>query len=295
MLLTIENAHLKLYVDTQGAQMMSIMGKDHDEYLWQGDSAYWGDRAPVLFPFIARLEQEQYQLGGKVYSMGIHGFAAGSEFAVESHSEDTLVLALHKSLITLVQYPYDFTFEITYHLNGKAIEIQNRVVNRDGTVMHFALGGHPGFRVPLNAGERFEDYYLEFSQSCTPDRIGFTEDTVLINGKTERYPLRNGKVLPLKHSLFDDDAIILQNMAREVTLKSHTSQRSITVSYPDMPYLGIWHWPKKDAPYVCIEPWTSLPGRSGVIEEISCRSDFIHLAPGKTYKNIWTITIGQEA
>ncbi len=292
MYYSIENDFLKLSVDTHGAQMMSIKDRDGCEYLWQGDPAYWEDRAPVLFPFIGRLQNKKYQVGGKEYSVGIHGFATDSEFVVEAHTSDTLVLSLRNTLVTMVWYPFDFTFVITYHLKGKTIEIQNRVINRGRTMMNFALGGHPGFRVPLGDGEMFEDYYLEFSQVCTPDRIGFTEDTVLVNGQTQRYLLESGKVLKLQHFLFDEDAIILQNMAREVALKSYASGRRVTVSYPDMSYLGIWHRPHTDAPYVCIEPWTSLPGRSGVTEDISNRTDFVHLPSGKTYENIWTITIG---
>lgn len=91
--------------------------------------------------------------------------------------------------------------------------------------------------------------------------------------------------------MFDDDAIILKNMAREITLRSMASDRAVTVSYPDMSYLGIWHWPKTDAPYVCIEPWSSLPGRQDVVEELSCKSDLVHLTPGNTYHNTWSITI----
>jgi galactose mutarotase-like enzyme len=83
-------------------------------------------------------------------------------------------------------------------------------------------------------------------------------------------------------------------MCREVTLRTKTSGRFIRVVYPQMPYLGIWHWPKTDAPYVCIEPWSSLPARDGVEEEFSCKSDLVQLLPGKTYENTWTITIGEE-
>ncbi len=289
MLVTIENAHLRLTVDTLGAQMMSILSRDGCEYLWQGDPVFWSDRAPVLFPFIARLEKEQYQLDGTVYPMGIHGFAAQSEFAVEVQ-RDALVLTLHSTDVTKESYPFDFSLEITYRLVGSAIHVENRVVNKSTMPMHFALGGHPGFCVPMNGEGHFEDCYLEFSATCIPERIGFTEDTVLVNGQTCSYPLQDGKILPLQHSLFDEDAIILQNMAREVTLKSNVSQRCVTVSYPDMPHLGVWHWPHTDAPYVCIEPWTSLPGRSGVLEDIACRSDFIHLEPKSTWENIWTIS-----
>ena len=91
--------------------------------------------------------------------------------------------------------------------------------------------------------------------------------------------------------MFDEDAIILKNMAREVTLKSKTSSRSVTVSYPQMPYLGIWHWPRTDAPYVCIEPWCSLPADAGKITVFEEQRDLIALEPGKTYQNDWTITI----
>ena len=102
------------------------------------------------------------------------------------------------------------------------------------------------------------------------------------------------KRISLRHDLFDEDAIILKNMAREVSLRSKVSSHSVTVSYPKMPYLGIWHWPHTDAPYVCIEPWSSLPSRQDVVEELSCKSDLVQLESGCVYDNTWTITIGGE-
>ncbi len=291
MVYTIANSRLSLTVDSLGAQMLSLKGADGLEYLWQGDPAYWADRAPVLFPMIGRLENKQYTVGGNPYSINIHGFAAQSEFSVRSHGQDCLVLTLTDSPETQVQYPFGFSLEITYRLEGDQVVVENRVTNRDDRTLSFALGGHPGFRVPLTDGEAFEDYCLEFSTACQPDRIGFTDDTILVNGQTERYALEDDRRISLRHDLFDNDAIILQNMARAVTLKSGKSSHSVTVSYPDMPYLGIWHWPKKDAPYVCIEPWTSLPGRSGLAEEITCRSDFVHLPAHRMWENTWYITV----
>lgn len=67
-------------------------------------------------------------------------------------------------------------------------------------------------------------------------------------------------------------------MSREVTLRSKVSSHGVTVSYPEMSYL-------------CIEPWTSLPARQDVVEDFGCKSDLIHLLPGKTYTNTWSITI----
>jgi len=65
----------------------------------------------------------------------------------------------------------------------------------------------------------------------------------------------------------------------------------VTVSFPDMPYLGVWHWPKKDAPYVCIEPWASLPSREGKTAVLEEQADLIRLDPGKTYVNTWMIAV----
>lgn len=290
MLITIQNEYLALTVDTLGAQMMSIRSADGCEYLWQGDPTYWADRSPTLFPFIGRLWNNRYTFRGKDYSMHIHGFAAEVDFSPIKQEHDYVLLSITSTIVSLTMYPFDFTLNIGYRLEKNTIEISYSVYNQGLETMPFGIGGHPGFRVPLDAGERFEDYRLEFAQVCLPDRVGFTP-AVYPSGHDEAFPLENGRTLSLSHAMFDDDAIILKNMARKVTLRSTVSDRAITVTYPDMSYLGIWHWPKTDAPYVCIEPWSSLPGRQDVVEELSCKSDLVHLAPGNTYHNTWSITI----
>ena len=103
--------------------------------------------------------------------------------------------------------------------------------------------------------------------------------------------MEEDRIIPLRHSLFDQDAIVLKHMDKKVTIKSAKGKKNITVSYPDFPYLGIWHMPKMEASYVCIEPWSSLPSRDGIVEEISQQSDLIGLEAGKEYKTEWTITI----
>lgn len=289
MLFTLKNEKISVKVDTMGAQMMSLQSADGTEYLWQGDPDYWSDRAPNLFPFVGRLTNNSYQYMGRTYSMGIHGFAASMQFEAVNQTEDCLTLELNSSLLTLVQYPFDFRFRIQYRLCGSTLNVTYQVHNLGQNTMPFGIGGHPGFNVPLVGTEQFEDYELEFACPCQPDRVGFSP-SVFLSGHDEAYPLRENRFIDLKHSLFDEDAVILKNMAREVTLRSKRSGRGVTVSYPDLPYLGIWHWPKTDAPYVCIEPWSSLPSRQDVVEEFSCKSDLVHLAAGKTYETAWSVT-----
>ena len=289
MTLTIQNGLLSLTVDTLGAQMRSLKYKG-TEYLWQGDPKYWDAQAPILFPFIARLTNDSYTYNGKLYPMSIHGFVASSEFAVAEQTDDVLVLELKSGEATLIQYPFDFTFRVVFTLKGDTLETGYHVENRSDRIMPFGIGGHPGFKVPVGGNEAFEDYYLEFSRECWPDRLGFTPQ-VYLSGHDERYPLEDHRRIPLSHSLFDEDAIILKNMAREVSLRSRASSHSVTVSFPKMPYLGFWHWPHTDAPYVCIEPWSSRPSRQDVVEEFTCKSDLVQLDPGCEYHNTWTITL----
>lgn len=289
MLITLKNEHLRLIVDTHGAQMMNLQTQDGTQYLWQGDSRYWSDRAPLLFPFIARLTDNSYLLNGTRYHMGIHGFAAASDFSVSAREPSCLTLTLSNTPEIEVQYPFAFRLCVTYMLISSTVNISWKVTNLSKTVMPFGIGGHPGFRVPLCEGEQFEDYRLTFSCSCQPDRIGFTPN-VYLSGHDLPYSLVDRRYLPLRHELFDEDAIVLKNMAREVTLQSDISHRGVIVSYPDLPYLGIWHQPHTDAPYVCIEPWSSLPSRQGIVEELTCKSDLIHLAPGRIFETTWSMT-----
>ena len=67
MIYTLENDSLKVQVNSHGGELWSIQTKDGAEYLWQGDEAYWKDRALNLFPYIARLTEGKYMLDGKTY------------------------------------------------------------------------------------------------------------------------------------------------------------------------------------------------------------------------------------
>ena len=182
-MLTLQNQNLTLCVDPFGAQMMELGSKQGTQFLWNGDKQYWPDRAPVLFPYVARLTDGCYTLCGERYSMDIHGFAKDSVFTIEEQSSDSVTFCLRQTPETLRQYPFRFTFRVRYALRGWTVHVTYSVCNEDEKELPFGIGGHPGFRVPLTGSTGFEDYKLCFSQPCLPDRIGFTGDCYL-NGQT---------------------------------------------------------------------------------------------------------------
>ena len=286
----IKNDKLQVEILSLGAQMCSIKDADGTEYLWQGNPKYWEDMAPNLFPYIARMTDKKYTVYGNTYEMDIHGFAKDTVFEANQISEEHIIFSISDSEETRKQYPFAFVFEVDYRLEGNKLLIAYGVKNRDDKTMYFGVGGHPGFNVPIEEGLEFEDYYLEFDSEENAERVGFSEDC-FVTGNNVRYDLADGKKISLHHNLFDDDAIILTNMSKGVKLTSDKGKKSIQVSYPDMPYLGFWHWPKTDAPYICIEPWSSLPSRKGIVEDLATQPGLVCLEPGNEYQNQYVIEI----
>ncbi len=285
----IGNERLKVAFSTRGGELMSIRGADGTEYLWQGDPRYWPDRAPNLFPYVARLTEGKYRLDGREWRLPIHGFVTGSELEIESLGPDCCTLALFSNDETRRMYPFDFAYRIQYALSGNTLAVRYRVDNRSDRTAYFGIGGHPGFRVPISDRLRFEDYFLEFGSECSPLRIGFSDDR-FVTGKDTPYPLEDGRILRLRHGLFDDDAVVLSRVPPSVSLRSRLDERMVRVDFPGFRYLGIWHAPGTDAPYVCIEPWYSLPSRKGVVEELSRQPGLARLESGGRFEASFAIT-----
>ncbi len=288
----IKNDKLKVVINPVGAQLWSIKDENDVEYLWQGDESIWSSRAPNLFPYIARLTEGTYTLNGQSYQMERHGFIRGSQLVPEDVKEDGVTLVLEQNSETKKQYPYDFKYKIVYQLEGNSLHITNVVENHSNETMYFAVGGHPGFNVPFenDKNAKFEDYYLEFGDGCKPKLVGFTDDC-FVNGEKHDYTLVDNKKLNLEHSLFEIDAIVFEDTSKSVIIKSDTSEKSITVDFPQFDYVGFWHMAKTEAPYVCVEPWTSLPSRKGIVEDFAKQENLINVAPNGVYENKWTITI----
>lgn len=292
MVYILENDLLRVKISSLGAEMQSIRRQDDGtEYLWQGDATYWARRASNLFPVCGRLSGGCYIYNGKKYEMGSHGFARGKEWKVINQKTDSLTLQLTPDEETLAQYPFHFVLDMTYTLAEESLTVTTIVRNEGESVMPFAVGGHPGFNVPLTEGDVFENYNLIFDEPCQPEWLDTTPDTCSFTGTVKELPLVESQCLPLRHELFDGDAIFLRNTARGITLISESSDRQVHVSFPDSPYLGLWHTPKTEAPFVCIEPWVASPSPVGGPEDIMEKADMIHLNPGEGYRNTYVISV----
>ncbi len=193
---SINNDNLKVIVDSLGSELSSIKTADGHEYLWQGSPESWMGRSPILFPIIGGLADDRYYLDGKTYSMASHGFARKKNWSVQQSEGRSLTLSLVSDPETHKQYPFDFTFAMSYTLSRSTLEVKYDIRNIGETVMPFSVGGHPGFQCPLETGYSFDDYRLRFNKP--EETVRHLKEGKLLTGKSEPFRIPDG-VLPLDH------------------------------------------------------------------------------------------------
>ena len=290
MIYTIKNDKIEVSVEDLGAQMRSIKDATGKEYLWQGDENYWNGSAPNLFPYIARLTEGKYILKGRTYEMPKHGFLRNSVLKLKEKTQTKMVFSLTDSEETYKMYPYHFEIKVKYELFENELKVSYNVANKDKKVMYFGVGGHPGFQVPVEKELSFEDYFIEFAKGTDMKRVGMSEDC-FVTGKDEAFPLEENRRLYLHHNLFDDDAIILKDAPSKVVLASEKGSARIEMETSHLEYLGIWHKPASDSPYVCIEPWSSLPSKKDIIEDLEKQDNLVSLKPDGYYTGFFKVKI----
>lgn len=290
MKVLIENEFLSVESKPAGAELTSIRLKsDGTQYLWPADPKYWNRHAPLLFPIVGSVANNKYTYGGRQYELKNHGFARDAEFDISHESAEAVTYSLAAGAATLAVYPFKFRLEIGYALAGSAVAVSYKVVNEDSREMWFSIGAHPAFNCPIASGDAFEDYYLEFSDNETLDRQYVNSANLLIAGKREPF-LKNEKIKPLKAGMFGDGAYIFDSLkSASVALKGRNTSKSVTVSFPGFPQLGIWAPP--GAPFVCIEPWFGISEATDFTGDLTVKKGILNLQPGGVFTSEYKIMI----
>lgn len=250
-LVTLHNSQLTVEISSLGAELQSIKSiETNREYLWQATDDIWKGRAPFMFPVVVKFKDQQYTYQNKPYQMPLLGIVRHNQLTFIQHSPTLVTFQLKANDNTLKHYPFAFKFEVTYQLQGTELSHNIKIVNQDEKVMYYALGGHPGFALPLSQGKKRSDYAVTFSNVVNQKRRlvanGMTQQTMIdfLNNETELG--LDDKRIPLAGMLLIDHNI------QRIGVAQKGKSPFVEVAFMDFPNVNIWTPPGK--PFVAIEP-----------------------------------------
>jgi galactose mutarotase-like enzyme len=237
-------------IKADGAELCSLQNAGGLELLWQA-GAEWPRHAPLLFPIVGRLKDDVLRHRGESYPMTQHGFARDQRFEWIKRASDSCTLELTDSAQTRARYPFAFRLTVGFTVTNSDLAVAIEVTNIGDEVLPASVGAHPAFKWPLLPGLPKEAYRLVFSHD-EPAPIRRLKGG-LMRMLPEPTPIR-GRTLALSERLFDDDAVILDQVASTSVNYAADRGPSIDVAWEGYRELGIWSKPG-GAPFLCIEPW----------------------------------------
>lgn len=285
-MITLQNETLTATIAPKGAELQQLSNNSNGiNYLWSGDSNYWGKYSPVLFPIVGGLKGDSYFYNNNQYHLPRHGFARDKDFTPQQLSPTEVVFVLNDDEQTRAVYPFAFTFKIRYQLNQNRLACTYEVENPGNDVLPFSVGAHPAFAVPLTQGLQYSDYYLAFNIAENLQRWKLQNGLVATNEAA--VPTENNK-LPLQPSLFYEDAIVLKNLQSNcITLGSEKDKHGLNFYFNNFPFFGIWA--AKDAPFVCLEPWCGIADSVNHNQQLTEKEGINLLAPGELFERTWSV------
>ena len=288
-MITLENEHLKVQVNTKGEELDSLYSKETSlEYLWSGDAKFWNKKSPILFPVVGTLKQNTYYYNNKSYKLTRHGFARDMEFTITDRSETSVTLTLTDDENTIKNFPFPFRLNVIYSIASNTLHVTYQVYNTASENMYFSIGGHPAFKVPIEKNIDYHDYYFEFEQTEDAYRWLISSEG-LLEPNTVPF-LINSNVLHISKELFRDDALVFKYLnSHKVKLKSDRSKHGVEVSFPGFPFLGLWAAPNAD--FVCIEPWCGIADSTTSNQEFINKEGINLLTPSQVFERTWSVAL----
>jgi galactose mutarotase-like enzyme len=282
---TLRSDGIAATILAHGAELCSLKDSRGLELLWQAGPE-WPRHAPLLFPIVGKLKNDELRHRGKTYPMTQHGVARDHRFEWVEREPDRCALVLTDNAATRQRYPFAFRLAVTYALQHSDLDVMLEIANTGEETLPASIGAHPAFNWPLLAGLEKQAYALTFSDE-EPAPVRRLKDG-LLRAAPEPTPV-HGKTLALSERLFDDDAVILDRLASTSVRYAADRGPSIEMFWEGFRELGVWSKPA-GAPFVCIEPWYGTASPSEFDGEFADKPGLMHIAPGE--KQILKYRIG---
>ncbi|USS92735.1 aldose 1-epimerase family protein [Fructilactobacillus ixorae] len=285
MTVVLQNDQLTIKINELGAELVSVTRAGH-EYMWNADPKHWKRHAPILFPIVGKLNQDQYRYQGQTHHMPQHGFARDQPFQVVSQVPDQAVFLLEANDETLQMYPFNFSLFVSYTLRHERVEVQLTVMNTSAAdeQLRFAIGAHPGFQVPLTTAKQPATLTVTPAEPYREIQLG-TDGLTTAEHETTEFE----KPVAVTHALFQGDAKIIDvrlNPKTELTLQAADQTWGVSVTGELNDYFGIWSTYPTVSNFVCLEPWWGIADSETVTGDLETKPGMRTLAAGakKTFE-----------
>jgi galactose mutarotase-like enzyme len=272
----IVSSNLRAEISCLGAELVLLRDAAGRDLLWDGNPAFWTGRAPLLFPIVGRLKNDQLKVNGRPYPMNQHGFARTSVFELVARDQTSCRLRLRSSAKTRAHYPFDFILEVAYRVGGGQLAIDVLVQNPSSAILPASVGFHPAFRWPLPYGAARAAHEILFEHEEVGPRAKVVDG--LLSPVRYATPI-TGRRLALADELFAEDALIFLELRSRSLHYGAPQGPGLSVDFPEMPYLGIWT--KPGAGFVCIEPWHGFASPAQFDGEFAEKPGIVPIAPGQ--------------
>jgi galactose mutarotase-like enzyme len=267
--------------NSTGAELISLKDATGKEYIWQGDSKYWGGRNPNLFPIVGGLMNGEVSINGKTFHMNRHGFARNSQFSVSEQSENHIVFQLQESESTLHLFPFRFDLKITHKLTDSGFITRFEVANPGDTPLPFCIGAHTAFCCPMNEGEQFNDYIIRFDHPEDEWPL-YPTATGCLDRENKLNCLENSDTIPLDHDVFAKvDTLIFDRPHSTGVSLLGPDGHGVHMEFSGFPMIAFWTAGAKQAPFVCLEPWHGCASFVSESGEFTDKAYCMTLQPGE--------------
>lgn len=285
---TITSGEITARIDPLGAELVSLTDSADREYMWQGDPAWWSGQAPLLFPIVGALNGGRYRMDGGDYAMEKHGFARRSAFEMVDAAPEAATFRLRDSDATRALYPFAFSLELDFRVDGRTLHIIAEVANSGPRSLPFSFGYHPAFAWPLPGGEAKEAHRVTFEHAEPTPIRRIDPPSGLLLPDPQPTPVIGDTLAP-EAALFETDALIWDRLASRACRFGAPGGASLDLAFPDTSMLGVWQ--KPGAPFLCIEPWQGIADPVGFEGDFRDKPGVVELAPGASRTFRLSITV----
>jgi len=236
----------------------------------------------VLVPWSNRVRDGVLRFRGQEYRLrvncpdgtAIHGTAKDFPWTVRAADATTVTMTYRSADFVGVSFPWRFSAEVSYRLDGPRLVIETAVRNDDEVPFPAGFGHHPYFRRTLTGPT--DEALLE-----VPCEEHLPLDACLPAGRPVPVPpvVDFRRLRPLGDAHVDD-CLVGWDPSRPIRLRYPVSGRELTM-VADGPYHTVVVYVPTGKPFFAVEPVTNANDGFNLLEAGLAESGLVVLEPGE--------------